>query len=90
MVLAGQDLETLKVLWSRGPGTKEVQKVPRTKNSKSPGTMESLIDTNKAFSFSFIIMKDGESSGSQVFWALFLTCPLEKSSLICIFLNNNF
>ena len=26
--LTGQDLETLKVLWSRGPGTKEVQKVP--------------------------------------------------------------
>ena len=35
--LTGQDLETLKVLWSRGPGTKEVQKVPRT--------MESLLAT---------------------------------------------
>ena len=43
VVLAGQDLETLKVLWSRGPGTKQVQKVPRTKNWKSPGTMESLV-----------------------------------------------
>ena len=43
VVLAGQDLETLKVLWSRGPGTKEVQKVPRTKNWKSPGTMETLV-----------------------------------------------
>ena len=46
VVLAGQDLETLKVLWSRGPGTKEVQKVPRTKNWKSPGTMETLIGIN--------------------------------------------
>ena len=45
VVLAGQDLETLKVLWSRGPGTKEVQKVPRTKNWKSPGTMETLVKT---------------------------------------------
>ena len=45
VVLAGQDLETLKVLWSRGPGTKEVQKVPRTKNWKSPGTMETLMET---------------------------------------------
>ena len=41
--LTGQDIETLKVLWFRGPGTKEVQKVPRTKNWKSPGTMETLV-----------------------------------------------
>ena len=33
--------------------------------------------------FSFI--KDGESSGSQVFWALFLTCPLDNLVLFAFF-----
>ena len=33
----GQDLETLKVPWSRGPGTKEVQKSRDLKIGKVPG-----------------------------------------------------
>ena len=33
----GQDLETLKVPWSRGPGTKEVQKSRDFKIGKVPG-----------------------------------------------------
>ena len=39
-------------------------------------------------SFSFIIIKDGESSGSQVFWELFLTCPLENLVLFSFFVTN--
>ena len=33
----GQDLETLKIPWSRGPGTKEVQKSRDLKMGKVPG-----------------------------------------------------
>ena len=35
--LTGRDLETLKVPWSRGPGTKEVQKSRDLKMGKSRG-----------------------------------------------------
>ena len=35
--LTGRDLETLKVPWSRGPGTKEVQKSRDLKIGKVPG-----------------------------------------------------
>ena len=35
--LTGQDLETLKVPWSRGLGTKEVQKSQDLKIGKVPG-----------------------------------------------------
>ena len=35
--LTGRDLEILKVPWSRGPGTKEVQKSQDLKIGKVPG-----------------------------------------------------
>ena len=43
--VTGLDLETLKVPWSCGPGTKEVQKVPGLENWKIPRTMETLVGT---------------------------------------------
>ena len=41
----GQDLETLKVPWSSGPGTKEVIKSRDLKMGKVPGKMPTLIYT---------------------------------------------
>ena len=35
--MTGRDLETLKVPWSRGPGTKKVQKSRDLKIGKVPG-----------------------------------------------------
>ena len=41
--LTGRDLEILKVLWSRGPGTKEVQKSRDLKMGKVLGKMPTLV-----------------------------------------------
>ena len=43
----GQDLETLKVPWSRCPGTKEVQKSLDLKMGKVVGKMPTLVFTNR-------------------------------------------
>ena len=42
----GQDLETLKVPWSRGPGTKQVQKSRDLKIGKVPGQWKPYIGPN--------------------------------------------